>query len=165
MAIYGRFEIKVKGASKAVKAISEAIKRFDEDCDIRQTKNCITVDDIYKVFDEDDVQELATVVARAASGASFTMEGFIECTVSSEMMHFSIACENGKLAVRSSDWCYEYCSDALEEYDTYKEYCEDRDDIESEEDFEKVKNNELTYFIGGKIFLEIPLREATYIEY
>ena len=165
MAIYGRFEIKVKGASEAVKAISEAIKRFDEDCYIYQTKKNITAEEIYKVYDEDDVYELATIVARAASGASFTMEGFIECTVSSEMMHFSIACENGKLAVRSSDWCYEYCSDALEEYDTYEEYCEDCDEIESEEDFEKVKDNELTYLIDGKIFTELPLGEAIYIEY
>ena len=56
-------------------------------------------------------------------------------------------------------------STELEDYDTYEDYCEDYDEIESEEDFEKVKDNEFTYLINGEIFVELPMGEAIYLEY
>ena len=59
----------------------------------------------------------------------------------------------------------ELMSILLYDYETYEEYCDDWDDLASEEDFETAKESERVYIFDGKAYTEAPLGEALVIEY
>ena len=112
-----------------------------------------------------DVCELAKMMARAANGANFNVEGCIERSCGDEM-NFIVDFSEGKLVVRHSDWYCGYGREMVEDYETYEEYCADMiGDLVSEENFKKIKENDFVYEIDSKIFLELPIDNVIELEY
>ena len=163
---YEYFEIKVEGTDESVKSICEAVSNYAPNCEMACSEGKIIVENMCKIRDEDDACEFAQMLARASKGASFRAEGDTECSVSGEMMKFLVELVDGKLTLRHSTWYYEYCSMLLDDYETYEEYCEDEEEeIENEEDFLIVKENEFSFLIDGEFLTEVPFIDEFQLEY
>ena len=162
---YEYFEIKVEGTDESVKSICEAIRNYAPNCEMACSEGKIIVENMCKIRDTDDAFDFAQILARASTGANFKCTGDTECSVSGEMMKFLVELVDGKLTLRHSTWYNEYCSMLLDDYETYEEYCEEEDEIENEEDFLLVKNNENTYLIDGKFFTENSLNNIYTLDF
>ena len=159
------YRIEVEGGCEAIASIKEAIEKFSPDCIIEQEKNVISVWETLCVEDEDDACDFARLLARAANGSNFKMEGTNEYSVGGGIMFFLSELKNGELTFQHSDYCDEYSSEMFEDCDTYEEFCEMYDDEISEDGFKKIKENEFTYHIDGEIFVDIPLGEVILLDY
>ena len=162
---YEYFEIKVEGTDESVKSICEAIRNYAPNCEMACSEGKIIVENMCKIRNEDDACEFAQILAKTLKGANFSAEGSTECSVSGEMMKFLVELVDGKLTLRHSTWYNEYCSMLLDDYETYEEYCEEEDEIENEEDFLFVKENEITYCIDGEFLAEVPFIDELQLEY
>ena len=107
------------------------------------------------------------MLARAANGANFKMEGSNEYSVGGGTMFYVAELNDGKLTFRNTDWCDVRNCEEFEDYETYEDFCEDcgDDEISSEEDFIKAKENEFTYTLGGKVYTELPIEETVVLEF
>lgn len=163
---YEFFKINVEGSDKDANAICEAIKSYAPDGYIERNGKAIVTHNLCKIADEEDASNLVCLLAKAANGASFTMEGSTECSVSGEMMNFAAELANGKLTLRYSEWYTENSSSMLEEYDTFEEYVEDYGDgdFPSAEEFEIAKK-QLTFNINGDFALDVPYVETVNLEF
>ena len=159
------YRIEVEGERKAIVSIKEAIEKFSSDCSVEQKKNIISVFETHRVEDADDACDFARLLARAANGANFKMEGTNEYSVGGGTMFFAAELKNGELTFRHSDYCEEYSSEMFEDCDTYEDFCDMYDDEISEEDYKKIKENEFTYYLDGEIYVDLPLGEAILLDY
>ena len=160
------YMIHVEGASNAVESIREAIKNFAPDCDMEQKGNVIHVCDTYRIMNIEQTCDFMALLARAAMGATFTMDGSTEYSVGGGVMYFAAELQNGELNFRHSDWCETYLSEELEEIETFEDFCEEYGDVlASEDDFRRAKENEVTYYVDGEIYVDIPLGKVIHIEY
>lgn len=153
---YEYFEIKVEGNNESIESICDAVRNYAPKSEIACDENKIVVREMYKIKNEDDACEFAETIARASKGANFMAEGETECSVGGDTMKFEITFKDDNLTLRHSDWYYNYSSSMLEDYETYEEYCEDEYEIENEEDFLMIKENEITYCVDGKFLAEVP---------
>ena len=166
MACYNDFYyIEVKGDKKDVAAICKAVAEFAPKSDVTKEKNVIRISDTYCVGEEEEICAFVALIARAAGGASFTLEGETEYSSGGGTMCFYAEFKNGTLTMRFSDWCEAHSAEWFDDYETYEEYCYDWDDLASEEDFKTAKESERVYIIDGKAYTEAPLGEALVIEY
>ena len=161
---YDFWEIKVEGTSRAVNSICEAITNLEPECMIEKKRNIIRVWDTCKVSGEEGIADFAVMVARAADGANFTMDGYIECSGFATKMLFAVEFIEGELAMRYTDWIEVYNPSCLEDYETYEEYCEECEEI-SEMEFQMIKENDETYCVGDKIYVTIPFVVSIKMEY
>lgn len=163
------YKIEVEGSADTVKSICEAIKSYShEDCKIEQNGSEILIWDTLRVTsDIDTAYDFAIMLARAANGTNFKMEGSNEYSVGGGTMFYVAELKNGKLTFSNTDWCYACNREEFEDYETYEDFCEDcgDDEISSEEDFIKAKENEFTYTLNGKVYTELPIEETVVLEF
>lgn len=107
---------------------------------------------------------IAVAATKACGDSDFVLVGSTECSVSGETMSFVANLSDGIFTIQGSEWYNESDPSEFEDYDTFEEYCEDYDDVGSEADFEKLKNNK-TFFVDDKYVLEIPFCDPYRLEY
>ena len=163
------YKIEVDGSADAVNSMREAIINYShENCKIEQNGNELLVWDTLRVTDDINTAcDFAIMLARAASGANFKMEGSNEYSAGGGTMFYAAELKDGKLTFSNTDWCDALNSEELEDYETYEDFCEDCGDeeIASEEDFIKAKENEFTYVLDGKVYVDPPLADAVHLEF
>ena len=163
------YMIKVEDENNAMNSIREAIKNFShEECTMKQEGNVIRVWDTYRVDEQISTAcDFVRLLARAANGVNFTMEGSNEYSCGGGTMFYAAELKDGELTFRHTDWCDECNCEEFEEYETYEDYCEEygEDSIASEEDFIRAKENEFTYHLDGKVYVDLPLGEVIHVEY
>ena len=165
--IFDNIKITTEGGKATLNSIQKVIEELASysNFNIKRKKNTIEASELGFIFDSDEAAELAERVARATNGVDFVIEANTSTNLSIESMSFLIECKNGKLTMRSSDWYILFTSDMVEDYETYEEYLEEYDELSNEDDFMKVKENEETYLVNNKIYVELPLGEAIVLEY
>lgn len=152
MHAFSEYNVKITGNEEEKNAIIEVlanaleldVEDFEEDDDGE-----IFVEENYDIVWIEDLEKLASNMAKAAPGSSFDMQGRVDCAENSgEIMEFKMSYKEHKLTILISKWFYEWCVD---DDMSYEDFCEEFGFDESrctEEEYEAAKNaNDGTIYI------------------
>lgn len=163
------YQITIKGTGDEIEKIGSALKEtikdveyvVDEHIEIDRTSDCVF---------EDEICELAKVMAKKAAKASFVMEGVIDTSsTAGEYMDFCIKFDGKTLSASFSDW---YLEDWMGKFDSYESFCDEfceTDCVFTEDDYSRFKEHEFLFTLeteDGDIFVtEVPLNDPVTLEY
>lgn len=125
------------------------------------------IDGTYRVVWLEDIVDLCARMAKSALNCEFSVSGTVDCSeTSGEFMDFSISYQNRMLTVSSSEWYYEVWLGEFESYSEYLDEYGDDSDCISEDDFERLMENEFCFRLedeNNSYVDVVPLSNVEYV--